>query len=768
MDKKGHPSDRTTVVSGIEKPESVYDFANLPFDQWDRYKVLNTLGSGGTAIVYKAFDPVLNRHVALKFLLGQDAAEENRLLQEARAQAQIEHDDICKIYEVGTFSGKHYIAMQLIDGESLDQAATKMTVEEKCRIIQQVSEAIHAAHRLGIIHRDLKPGNIMVERTETGWSPYVTDFGLARQIALPGTTIQGLIVGTPSYMSPEQAWGNSEALDRRTDVYSLGATMYRIFSGRPPFDGKTVDVIFDLAHKDPDPLRKIVPQVPIDIETIVMKCLEKEPNRRYDSARAVSEEIKRYLDGDPITARPPDLFYKLGRKVKKHKVIVAVAGIALAAIVLSTIIFVVQVMNERNRAEEARRIAEHEAARANAVKEFLQTTLTSADPFGDQGRDITLVEAVQAASKQIDEKLKNQPEIEAEVRNTIGVTFLDLGRHDEAEQQLKKALEIWDKLKSTNNQYYASTLDHLGTLYQEKGMINDSEKAFRQSLMLRKSLFKGDNAQVAQSLNNLAVLLRDKGQIDEAEKLHRESLEMRKKIFGPEHEEVATSLNNLGGIQVSKSDFAGAESTFREVLRLDQKRYGEDHPNVALSLNNLAIVLQRGGKLDEAESLIKKTMAMNERLLGKEHPLTANSLNNLGRVLLAKGNLEEAENTFRNCLSVRQKILPANHPHIALTMNNLGQTLQQKNEFAKAEPFFRESLAILSKSDFDPAYRAAVKSNLGECLTNLNRLPEAEKMLTEGHAELLALNGENNAETKLAAKRLAQLKSLLNKPTVQN
>ncbi len=752
MDNKGLPSDRTTVVSGVA-PASI-DFANLPFDQWERYKVSDVLGSGGTAVVFKAFDSVLNRHVALKFLLGEDPVEQKRFLQEARAQAQIEHDHICEIYEVGTFCGKHYIAMRFIDGESLEKAATKMTVEEKCRMIQQVSEAVHAAHRLGIIHRDLKPGNIMVEQTESGWRPCVLDFGLARQIALPGTTMQGLVIGTPSYMSPEQAWGNPESLDRRTDVYSIGATMYRIFAGRPPFDGKTIEVVFQLANEDPLPLRKISPQVPMDVETIVMKCLEREPERRYDSARAVSEEIKRYLDGDPITAHPPTFFYKLGRKAKKHRVIVTVAGIALVSIILGTIFFVVQLMNERNRAEEARRVAEHEAARATAVKEFLEMTLTSADPFGDQGRDITLVEAVKSASKRIEEKLKNQPEIEAEVRNTIGVTFLDLGYYDEAEQQLKKAFEIWNKLKATDNQYYASTLDHLGTLYQEKGMMNESEKAFRQSLTLREKLFPNDNPLVAQSLNNLAVLLRDKGQIEEAERLHRRALEIRRHIFGPEHEEVATSLNNLGGILVSKNDFNGAESVFREVLNLDRKRYGDDHPNVALSMNNLAFVLQRTGKLDESEALIRQTLAMNERLLGKEHPLTANSLNNLGRVLLAKGNLEEAENTFLSCLSVRRKILEANHPHLAVTLNNLAQTLQRENECQEAERLFREALSILTKSDFDPAYQGSVKSNLGECLMKMNRFAEAEKMLTEGHSELLSLSGENNPETQLANKRL--------------
>lgn len=259
---------------------------------------------------------------------------EKRFLREARAQAQIQHDHICKIYEVGAFAGKNYIAMQLIIGSDLEKAAAEMTLEEKCRVMEQVADAVHAAHRLGIVHRDLKPGNIMMEQTDTGWRPYVLDFGLAREISVPGATVTGLVMGTPSYMSPEQAWGKAEQLDRRTDVYGLGATFYQILSGRLPFEGNTFEVLVKLAKEDPSPLRKLIPNLPRELETIVMKCLEKDPQFRYDSARVLAEDLRRYLDGEPIQATPPTLMYTLRRKAVKHRAIVGTSIAALIAVLI--------------------------------------------------------------------------------------------------------------------------------------------------------------------------------------------------------------------------------------------------------------------------------------------------------------------------------------------------------------------------------------------------------------------------------------------------
>lgn len=326
-------SERTTV---IPRSDTTLSATNLEssFPQWTRYQVFHCLGAGATSRVYEAVDPSLNRRVALKFILGEDSATEKRFVREAHAQAQIEHAHVCKIYEVGNFSGKHYIAMQLIAGEMLGTASQKMTLEQRVLVMQQVAQAIHAAHIKGVIHRDIKPANIMIEKTESGWHPYVLDFGLARETAVEGVTMTGLILGTPAFMSPEQAWGDVQKLDRRSDLYSLGATMYSFLVGRPPFEGTSMEVIFKLAHEDPVPLRKLAPQIPPDLETIVMKCMERESHRRYDSAKALAEDLQRFLNGDSIHARPASWTYKLTRKIQKHKAVAALLAIATLLVLI--------------------------------------------------------------------------------------------------------------------------------------------------------------------------------------------------------------------------------------------------------------------------------------------------------------------------------------------------------------------------------------------------------------------------------------------------
>src|SRR6516162_8092309 len=227
--------------SGPLEPESV---RSLRLEGWDRYEVLVPLGAGGGGQVYKARDPRLGRLCALKFLRVDDLDLCKRLLREAQAQARVEHEYVCKVYEVGEAKGRPFIAMQFIDGQTLGRAATSMSREERVRLCAQVADAVHAAHRLGLIHRDIKPSNVMVERgVDGGWRPYVMDFGLARETAAPGVTQTGAVMGTPQYMAPEQARGGKE-IDRRADVYGLGATLYEVLGGRPPFDGNTlVDVL---------------------------------------------------------------------------------------------------------------------------------------------------------------------------------------------------------------------------------------------------------------------------------------------------------------------------------------------------------------------------------------------------------------------------------------------------------------------------------------------------------------------------------------------
>ncbi len=312
-------------------PEAV---PKLP--QSDRYEFQELIGVGGMGKVYKAFDRNLKRLVALKFLRGADAALERRFLQEAQAQARVDHQNVCKVYEVGRIGDEPYIAMQYIEGKTLREAARELTLGQKLLVMRDVAEAVHAAHALGLVHRDIKPANILVEK---GLRPFVTDFGLARDLQAPGDTVQGALLGTPQYMAPEQAKGDLHSLDARTDVYGLGATLYDALAGRPPFDGGShLQILYKMLHQDPAPPRKHVAAIPADAESVILKCLEKEPQRRYASAREVAEDLQRVIDGEPVKARPPGAFNRIVRKVRRNKALAA-ALVALALVLIAPRIY---------------------------------------------------------------------------------------------------------------------------------------------------------------------------------------------------------------------------------------------------------------------------------------------------------------------------------------------------------------------------------------------------------------------------------------------
>jgi tetratricopeptide (TPR) repeat protein/predicted Ser/Thr protein kinase len=320
-----------------------------------RYRYLGFLGEGGMGQVFQAHDERLQRTVALKFVRTADPDLARRLLREAAAQALIDHPHICKVFDVGEVHGRPYVAMQYIAGETLARCAPDLNLAQKVRLVQQAAEAMHAAHRHGLVHRDLKPGNILVETSEDGQlHPYVVDFGLARDARASDQTQLGAIQGTPQYMAPEQARG--EATDRRSDVYSLGATLYALLAGRPPFAGtSSVQVLVQVAHEDAPPLANWLPTVPRDLQTVVMKCLEREPQRRYDSARALAEDLGRYLDGEPVLAQADRLGYRLRKKLRKHKVLAAVVAGAVVLLALALGL----AWQARREAEEVAAIAQH-------------------------------------------------------------------------------------------------------------------------------------------------------------------------------------------------------------------------------------------------------------------------------------------------------------------------------------------------------------------------------------------------------------------------
>ncbi len=307
----------------------------FPVPGWDHYQPVRFLGQGGMGQVFLAYDPRLRRNVALKFVRGEDPELARRFLSEARAQARVRNERVCEVYEVGEVQGRGYIAMRYVEGQPLGALAGTLTVEQKALVLRQACEGVHAAHRAGLIHRDLKPANILVERTEDGGlSPFVMDFGLARDWRDEGTATHG-VVGTPHYMSPEQARGEVSRLDRRVDVYALGATLHTLLVGQPPFTGaNALEVLTRIQSEEPRPLRALDKDVPEDLEAIVLKCLEKERSARYDSARALAEDLDRFLAGEPVRARQ-GLGYRLRRKARKHRLALSLGSAALLVVTLA-------------------------------------------------------------------------------------------------------------------------------------------------------------------------------------------------------------------------------------------------------------------------------------------------------------------------------------------------------------------------------------------------------------------------------------------------
>jgi len=346
------------------------DSSEIPPSMYSRFDDFKLLGRGGMGTVYAARDFRLGREVAIKFLFGAHPDFDGGMLREARAQARVKHENVCEIYEAGVADHTQFIVMQLIHGEPLDKASAWMTLEERVRAVRQVASALHEAHRLGMVHRDVKPSNIMVERAEDGSSrPYIMDFGLAREMGDSGSTISGAIMGTPSFMAPEQAAGKVRSLDRRTDVYCLGATLYDVVVGRPPLvaDGLSA-LLHAIVHEEPLPPRQIDHDVPLDLDAIVMKCLEKKPGARFESAKALGDELQRFLDGEPVLAMKRARLYAFLRRVRRNKGRITIASITL--IVAST--FVGGWLRARQRAAEEAELSRELGESVKEMELFLR------------------------------------------------------------------------------------------------------------------------------------------------------------------------------------------------------------------------------------------------------------------------------------------------------------------------------------------------------------------------------------------------------------
>jgi serine/threonine protein kinase len=738
------------------------------------YRLLQLLGEGGFGSVFLAeqTEPV-KRRVALKVIKqGMDTRQViARFEQERQALAMMDHPSIAKVLEAGaTETGRPYFVMELVKGEPITAYCDKqnLPIAARLELFAQICSAVQHAHAKGIIHRDLKPSNVLVSVEDGQPQAKVIDFGIAKAAAGNLTektlfTEHRQMIGTPEYMSPEQAEGSLD-IDTRTDIYALGVLLYELLTGSTPFDPRRlrsaafVEVLRIIREVDPpSPSTRLSQSVATlstvaahrrtepkklgsilrgELDWIVMKALEKDRQRRYETANGLAMDIRRYLAGEAVTAAPPSRVYRMRKFVRRHRVAVSAASLVAAALLVAVAGIAWQASVARAQRDKAERIAD-----------FMAEMLRGVGPSVARGRDTTMLhEMMSAAAARIEKgELASAPEAELRLRSTIGATFTELALYEEAEKMLAPAVPLARSLRAGDREATAEALTNLANLLDDRGDLEAAEPLYREALAMDRRLFPGDDARVATDLNNLAQLLEDRGDLAAAEPLARQALEMRRRLFPGDHIDVAESLNNLANLiggPRGRGDTAAALPLFREALAMNRRLFPGDHPRVAGSLNNLAVVLRNSGDLAGAEPLARETLEMRRRLFPGDHPYVATALNNLALLLQDRGDLVTPEALFRESLAMRRRLFPAGNSSVATDLYNLARLLQQRGDLEQAEPLLREAAELYERTQGKAYWPTGnARMSLGRLLVERRRFTQAEPELLAAEESFAAAQG---------------------------
>ncbi len=749
----------------------------------DRYRVLGEIGRGGMAVVYLAerADGQFEQRVALKLIKrGIDTDEVmRRFHQERQIMALASHPNIARLLDGGASEdGRPYFVMEYVDGLPIDEFCDgrRLSVRARLELFAQAAAAVSYAHRNLVVHRDIKPSNILV--TSDGVVKLL-DFGIARYLdpqdgsSEPTRTERRFL--TPAYASPEQIGG--QPVTTASDVYQLGLLLFRMLTGRQPYRSDDLDpealrravceetptrpslaVTGDSAvalgqqrGTTPSALRR---ELSGDLDNIVLTALRKEPERRYPSVAQLIDDIRRYLEGRPVTARPDTLTYRSSKFVRRHKLAVGFGLSGLLFLVAFAVTMTVQaglISRERDRANLQARAAER-------VAEFLVGLFEVADPGEARGNTITARELLDRGAQRVERELRDDPLVRATMMDTIGRVYQNLGLYEPARPLLENALDTRRELLGEGHPDAVLSLNNVAWLLESAGNYEAAEPYYRRVLELRRTTLGDDHLQVATSLNNLGLLLYHKGEFDEAEPLLRRALEIRRRAYRGAHTEIADTLGNLGLLLHQKGDYTGAEALHRESLDMRRALLGEDHPHVAISLNNIALAVYGRGDLEGAEALHRDALELRRRIFGDVHPAVAESLNNLASVLYMQGDLAAAEPIFRQVVELDGKLLGENHPDRANSIGNLGMLLYKMERYEEAEAQLRDAVTRLERAVEPEHWLLGVnRSNHGAALTRLGRYEEAEAELRVAHSVLAAALGTEHTRTVGAVERLVEL-----------
>jgi len=796
-------NDPTRRPSSPDSPETHKSAAGESHpERIGPYRILRLLGEGGMGLVYEAEQRVeLRRRVALKVMKpGLDAKDVlARFEAERQALAVMQHPGIAKVLDAGaTEEGRPYFVMELVDGESLKEYADgrKLSVEDRVRLFIKVCQAVQHAHLKGVIHRDLKPSNILVVERDDAPAPKVIDFGIAKATGqrLTETTLVtsfGQALGTPAYMSPEQAEASGLDVDTRTDVYSLGVTLYELLVGRLPVDPGELGFpgfMTQLLMRDSDPptpstrydtlegdyqqaiarFRRTDPrglrsEIQGDLDWITMKAIENDRERRYATANGLALDLERYLRDEPVMARPPSARYRTAKFVRRHRAGVVMAAAALVLVIASTVAVSVQAA----RIARARDRAVQEAAKFRAAEMLISEIFLASDPWQGQGRDVTVVEALDAAFEKITkitDDLNGQPELEASVKGTMGTAYFNLYRYETARPLLESALEIRQRVYGGDHPDVAESLDNLADLESAEGRYGPADSLYRAAVAMRRRTLGDSHPDVASSLTGLGILHKDARDFEIAEEVLREALLIRELVADTLY--LTEAWDALGTLFGAQGRYDEGVPLLRQSLAATRSSLGEESGFVALRMNNLAAYLDASGEIVEAESLYWEARALlQERGPGSAQAATIAS--NLADLLdLRKGDTEAAEKLYREALAIRRALFGDDNEEVAASRYQLaGLYCEVTGEPARGLTLLGEAIPVFARPQAPrPHLLAFAWSMRGSCLTGLRRYEEAETELLRALPALEAAMGQDDRMTGLARARLVALYEAWGRP----
>ena len=741
----------------------------------ESYRLLQKLGEGGMGEVWLAeqADPI-RRQVALKIIkAGMDTKRViARFEAERQALALMDHPCIAKVFEAGaTQRGLPYFAMEYVKGEPFTTYCDRQRLRtlERLVLLMQVCHGVQHAHQKGIIHRDLKPSNVLVSLQDDKPVPKIIDFGVAKATGSRLTdksmhTELGVLVGTPEYMSPEQADLTGLDIDTRTDVYALGVMLYEVLCGALPFESselrsrglddlrrrirevepprpstrvKTLgERAEDIARRRQTDSRTLVLRLKGDLDWIVMKALEKDRTRRYGSPSELAADIERHLRHEPVVAGPRSASYRTRKFVRRHRL---GAGVAVAAVFVLMTFAGTMAWQARRIALERDR-ANREARTLGQTVNFLTGLFKVSDPSQARGSPPSAREILDRGAKRLATELAGEPETQASLMTTIAIVYENLGLYEPATPLLEQSLSLRRTVLGNDHPDTLSSISNLGNLLGLQGKLKEAEPFVQDALKGRRRVLGNDHLDTLASMSNMGNLLSEEGKLEAAEPYFRDALQGYRRVFGDDHPDTISSINNLAIQLAYEGKVREAEPLYREALERRRRVLGNDHPDTLASMSNLAVLLANAGKVRDAERLFREALAGRRRVLGDEHPDTLDSISNIGILLDQDGRPEEAEPYLREALEKRRQRLGEDHPSTLDSIQSMAVLLSHEGKLGEAESYLRNGLERSRRVNGEDHFKSLnFMAALGSVCMDEGRLDEAETLLNDAMTRARAL-----------------------------